>query len=112
MARRSRRGSRVGGLAKRRRRSIIATLFVLLALAVVFGSFGWLAITKLLSPFKPGSTQHILVTVPEGSTSKEIAQILTEKKVVRSQAAFLLAMRLVGGGGKIRADRYDLSPGI
>jgi UPF0755 protein len=87
-------------------------LFVLLALAVVFGSFGWLTLTRLLSPFKPGSTQHILVTIPKGATSKEIAQILTDKKVVRSPAAFELAMRLAGGGGKIRADRYDLSPGM
>jgi len=99
-------------LAKRRRRSIIATLFVLLAMAVVFGAFGWLAIAKLLSPFKPGSTAHILVTVPRGVTPREIGEILTQKKVVRSPSAFLLAMRLAGGGGEIRADRYDLSPGM
>lgn len=110
--RRSRKESRLAGINRRRRRGIIAILIVALGIVVALGGFGWLALSRLMSPYKPGSTEHVLVTIPRGAPPRMVAHILTKDGVVRSPAAFLVALRLVGGAGRIKADRYDLSPGM
>lgn len=112
MARRTRKQSRLAGLNRRRRRGIIAILVATLGIVVALGGFGWLALSKLMSPFKPGSTEHVLVAIPRGATPRMVARILAKDEVVRSPSAFLVALRLVGGAGRIRADKYDLSPGM
>ena len=110
--RRTRKQSRLAGINRRRRRGIIAILIVLLGIVVALGGFGWLALSKLMLPYKPGSTEHVLVTIPHGATPRMVGKILADDKVVRSPGAFLVALRLEGGAGRIRADRYDLSPGM
>lgn len=112
MARRNRKQSRLAGLNRRRRRGIIAILIVALGIVVALGGFGWLTLSKLMSPYKPGSTELVAITIPRGASPSAIAQILAKKKVIRSPAAFTIALRLAGNARKIRAGHYELSPGM
>lgn len=88
----------------RRRRFIIAfviplSLFLLLATIV--------GLSFLPASFNP---QSLLVTIPRGSSPKEIAGLLKKKRLIRSSFAFLFLVRLMGEEKNLKAGDYLLSP--
>ena len=61
---------------------------------------------------EPASEQgeRITVEVVSGTNDSEIGQLLFDKGVIKSQLAFLYAVRQAGRSGDLQAGVYDLSP--
>ena len=58
------------------------------------------------------STQRINVTIASGSSSKEIAQLLAEKGLIRSQLAFLRYAKKSGKAASLQAGTFVLQPSM
>ena len=91
-----------------RRRRIAA-----LALALI----GILAAWFLVAFFQPFAGDgegegSVLVEIPEGSDTGEIAKILDEQGVISSASLFQLRLRLSGETDSIQADSYQLASGM
>lgn len=58
--------------------------------------------------FAPPSNfpRNEIVSIPLGSTSRDVGELLAEKHVVRSVGAFMLSAELLGGSGGLRAGDY------
>ena len=56
--------------------------------------------------------QRITVEVVLGANDSEIGQLLFDKGVIKSQLAFLYAVRQAGRSGDLQAGVYDLSPSL
>lgn len=57
-----------------------------------------------------GSGNRITIEVVGGSTDAQIAQLLVEKGLVKSQLVFLYAVKQANRSGDLQAGVYDLSP--
>jgi UPF0755 protein len=55
---------------------------------------------------------RITIEVAGGSTDSQIAQLLVEKGLVKSQLVFLYAVKQAGRSGDLQAGVYDLSPSL
>lgn len=91
-------------------------LGLVLAVAVVLaaGAAGWLYHTYLnaLEPPRPGSSETVVVRVPGGASTTEIAVLLHRRGLIRHPLAFRVLARLEGRDGRLRAGVYRLSPGM
>ncbi len=89
-----------------------AWLVVALLLAVAVGG----ALMMTTSALSPVSTDKhaptVLVTIPAGADAKTIGALLARKRLVRRGLGFVLAARLEGVAGKMKAGRYELSPAM
>lgn len=56
--------------------------------------------------------QRITVEVVLGANDAEIGQLLFDKSVIKSQLAFLYAVKQAGRSGDLQAGVYDLSPSL
>jgi UPF0755 protein len=91
-----------------RRRRIIALGVTLIGLLFV-----WFLVS-LFQPFAgdgEGNGQ-VIVTIPEGATADEIADILTENDVVTNGTLFQLRLRLAGKTESVGAGRFVLASGM
>jgi UPF0755 protein len=91
-----------------RRRRIIALGVTLVGLLFV-----WFLVA-LFQPFAgdgEGNGQ-VIVTIPEGATAGEIADILTENDVVTNGTLFQLRLRLAGKTESVGAGRFVLASGM
>jgi UPF0755 protein len=89
---RRRRAGRLGGLA----------LILVLAAA---GLAAW-------SYAGPGpASKPVDVVLPKGGGVRKIAGALSDAGVIRSQTVFMLAARLTGAAGRLKAGEYEFSPG-
>jgi UPF0755 protein len=82
------------------------------ALAVLFlivTSLVQLNYIRQLQPMVPGEKKQIAVTIPESSNARQIAVLLEQKKLVRSQSAFLTYARRKHLDGQLKAGNYRLS---
>jgi UPF0755 protein len=59
-----------------------------------------------------GDGTRITIEVAGGSTDAQIAQLLVEKGLVKSQLVFLYAVKQAGRSGELAAGVYDLSPSL
>ena len=84
------------------------------AVVVAAGAAGWLYRTYLhaLEPPRPGSSQAVVVRVPRGASTAEIATLLHRQGLIRDPLAFRILARLEGRDGQLRAGVYRLSPGM
>ncbi|MFZ1301347.1 MAG: endolytic transglycosylase MltG [Candidatus Microsaccharimonas sp.] len=87
---------------------IIAASVVVLGLAIFAALFIWYQVE--LSPVDSSNTSKTVIEVEPASTPKAIAELLEEKGVIRSSAAFLLYTRLEGVQNQLQAGSYRLSP--
>lgn len=85
-------------------------LAFLLALITAGGAF-FLVWNSASGPAGDLASEPVTVTIPEGASLSEIAQILEDQGVVRSALAFTTAARIDGRGGSIQAGEYVLAPG-
>jgi UPF0755 protein len=97
-----RRRTAVGGHGPRWGRLI--ALGVLLA--IVLG-LAWFA-NSLFQPFKGDGGDAVRVTIPQGSSLSQIADILEEEGVVEDGGFFQLRARLTGHSGDLRPGSYEL----
>jgi UPF0755 protein len=90
-----------------------ATAFVVLigvALGILFLIFGNLWLQTHLGPVGPGAES--IVRVPEHSGSRGVARLLKEKRLIRNDLAFRIALRQWGLSDKLKAGYYRLSPAM
>ncbi len=78
---------------------------VLGVLCLIFGNL-WLQAN--LRPVGPGAES--IVRVPEHSGSRGVARLLREKRLIRNDLAFRIALREWGLSGQLKAGYYRLSP--
>jgi UPF0755 protein len=91
--------------AYRRRR------FLALALVLVGGLAAWFLIALFQPPpFDPGDgSGQAIVTVPEGATASDVADLLTADDVVSNGTLFKLRLKLSGDSDNILPGRYVLA---
>jgi UPF0755 protein len=92
-----------------RRRRILA-----LALLLVGALFAWFLIAFFQPPpFDPGKgSGQVIVTVPEGATASEVADLLSKDDVVSNGTLFEWRLKLAGETGNILPGRYVLAHGM
>jgi peptidoglycan lytic transglycosylase G len=97
---------RGGPPGRYRRRRILA-----LGLLFVGILFAWFLVALFQPPpFDPGDgTGTVAVTIPEGASAGEIADILTENDVVSNSTLFKLRLQLAGKTDEVQASRYVLA---
>ena len=75
-------------------------------LAIVLG-LAWFA-NSLFQPFKGDGGDAVRVTIPQGSSLSQIADILEEEGVVEDAGFFQLRARITGHSGDLRPGSYEL----
>lgn len=92
-----------------RRRQILALALVLVGVLVA-----WFLIALFQPPpFDPGNgSGEAIVTVPEGATAGEVADLLSKNDVVSNGTLFKLRLKLAGDSDKILPGRYVLAHGM
>jgi uncharacterized YceG family protein len=89
-----------------RRRGPGRLIALAVLLAIVFG-IAWFA-NSLFQPFKGDGGEQVSVTIPQGSSLSQIADILEKEGVVEDAAFFQLRARLTGHSGDLRPGSYEL----
>jgi UPF0755 protein len=93
------------GVRKTRRRwtrRLLAVVAILLLAAIAVFA------VMLYQPFHGKGYDAVVVTIPPGSSSRDIGDLLAEKGVVDSGFFFAVRTRLGGDRGKLRAGTYTL----
>jgi UPF0755 protein len=108
------RRSGVLGGHKPRRRTYRRRRILALALVLVGALIAWFLIAFFQPPpFDPGEgSGEAIVTVPEGATAGEVADLLTENDVVSNGTLFEWRLKLAGETGNILPGRYVLAHGM
>lgn len=88
--------------------SIIASFILLL---VLFGVIGYQYVTTSLEPLDREDKTELVVEIPTGSSSKDIARILQDKGVIKSAIVFSYYIRLNNETG-FQAGDYEFSPSM
>jgi UPF0755 protein len=85
--------------------------FFALALVLVGALLAWFLIALFQPPpFDPGDgSGEAIVTVPEGATASEVADLLSENDVVSNSTLFQWRLKLAGESDKILPGRYVLA---
>jgi UPF0755 protein len=84
---------------------------IILTLVVVVVFMGYRYVKTAMGPVDSGSKETVTVTIPVGSTNKEIATILADKKVIKSAMVFdyyIKSHNLTG----FQAGEYTLKPSM
>ena len=66
-------------------------------------------LSKAAKPFNDNSKDSIAVTIPSGSSTGKIADILASNKIIDSASNFKLLSKIGGNDGKFKAGTYSLS---
>lgn len=82
--------------------------FFILLIVAFAGTFGWYRWS--LMPVDSQSNQRIVVGIDSGSSTKKIAAILHEKKLIRSALAFRIYTRLHQVSGGLQAGKFVVEP--
>jgi UPF0755 protein len=105
--------SRDGGEPRppRRSRTYRRRRFLALALVLVGGLVAWFLIAFFQPPpFDPGDgSGEAIVTVPEGASASDVADLLTQNDVVSNGTLFEWRLKLDGKTDKILPGRYVLA---
>jgi uncharacterized YceG family protein len=96
-----------GGPARARRRPAGRLVAVGAILLVALG-IGWFLVS-LFQPFKDDGQGEVRVTIPQGASLGEIADLLESKGVVSSSSFFQLRARLAGRSGDLKPGNYTLA---
>jgi UPF0755 protein len=83
-------------------------LVALAALVLVVLGIGWFGIS-LFQPFKGDGEGEVRVTIPQGASLGEIADLLETKGAVSSSSFFQLRARLAGRSGNLKPGNYTLA---
>jgi UPF0755 protein len=94
------------GVPSKSRRRWARRLFVLIALLLLAGVAVFAVL--LFQPFHSKGYDAVVVTIPPGSSTGDIGDILADKGIVDSGFFFEIRARLGGDRGKLRAGTYTL----
>ena len=93
---------------KRRRRRAPGRIIALGVLLLIVAGIAWFA-NALFQPFKDdGGGERVRVTIPQGSSLSQIADILEQQGVVEDAGFFQLRARLAGHTADLRPGAYEL----
>lgn len=83
-------------------------------LTAVVLACGYLGSQWLLAPLADPPVEPIVhsVAVPEGASLQEVAALLEERGLIRSQTGFRILGKLTGADRRIRPGEYALHPGL
>jgi len=88
--------------------TVVGSMIVVFAVATIAG-FSWYQ--QALSPVSANkNAAKISIVIERGSTPAQIADVLAEKKLIRSTFAFKTYTRLSGDINRLQAGLYRLSP--
>ncbi len=93
--------------AERRRPRVGRWVAALLAL-VALGAAAWFALSLFQPLHGDGESPRVELTIPQGATLGEIADLLEQNGVIRSAGFFELRARLAGRSGELRPGRYEM----
>ncbi len=107
----SRRSSRVSKRVRKRRRSLVFLIILVMFAAVVY--FAVQAVQPLLAGFQtpdyPGpGTGTVEFVVPDGATGRSIANELKSEDIVASEGAFLDALKEVQGAAALQPGTFEM----
>jgi UPF0755 protein len=91
-----------------RRRLRVGRLVAVAALLIVFVAAGRFLI-GLFQPFTGDGEGRVSVTIPQGASLGEIADVLEQEGVVSSSTFFQLRARLAGRSDELKPGRYELA---
>ncbi|WP_127848705.1 endolytic transglycosylase MltG [Lacticaseibacillus hulanensis] len=84
---------------------------IILTLIVVIVFMGFRYVKSAMGPANPDSKAQVTVTIPVGSTNKQIAAILADKKVIKSAMVFNYYIKSHNLTG-FQAGEYTLKPSM
>ena len=97
---------------RNKRRFVIFILIMSLLVALLSVAIFTIWLSKGSKPFDPGNTETMLVTIPRGTSTSGIGEILESKGLISNSTVFRLKTKFAGHDGKYRAGEYYLSPGM
>ncbi len=100
---------------KKRRRDKRIRLGMFLIIAVIVGllSFGMSKNFMMASAEEPVLTgETVIVTIPEGASTADIADILKENKLIKSAFSFRLSSKMNGFDGTYQQGIYEVDKGL
>lgn len=104
--RKRRRKRRMGGFVK-------VLIILLVALLIGFLAFRFMK-NMMSSEEEPVNLtgQTVTITIPEGATTREIARILKENKLIKNEFLFRLSSKMDGFDGKYQQGTYEVDTGL
>ena len=95
------------------KKRLLVTAVIIIGIIIIAVSAGYsLYAGKESKPVDPGSREYISITIPSGTGTEGIAQILKENNLINNLGVFKLQSRSRGYDGKYKAGQYSLSPGM
>jgi UPF0755 protein len=90
-----------------RRRRGLGRVVALGVFVLIVAGIAWFA-NALFQPFKGDGGEKVRVTIPQGSSLSQIADILEQNGVVEDAGFFQLRARITGHSGDLRPGSYEL----
>lgn len=96
------------------KKNILRALLILAALFLVAAAGLYFAAQSLLEPVDPGAGEadNVIVTVPQGSSTAQIAVILEEEQLVHNALFLRLYLRQTDPDAVLQAGDYKLNPAM
>jgi UPF0755 protein len=85
---------------RNKRRFIIFILIMSLLVALLSAAIFTIWLSKGSKPFDPGNTETMLVTIPRGTSTSGIGEILESKGLISSSTLFRLKTKFAAHDGK------------
>lgn len=97
---------------KNRRRLLISIIIIIGIIIIAVAAMYTLYMGNESKPAEPGSKEYVTVTIPTGTGTSGIANILDQNKIIDNTGVFKLLSKSKGYDGKFKAGQYSLSPGM
>ncbi len=95
-----------------KRRLLISIIILLGIVIITIAAVYTLYMGKESKPVQPGSKEYVTITIPTGTGTEGIANILDENSIIDNTGVFKLLSKSKGYDGKFKAGQYSLSPGM
>lgn len=86
---------------------VISTIVVLLTIGI-FSVYSY--VTSALKPVDPDSDEIVVISIPLGSSTSQIANILEENNLIKDSRIFKLYLKFKNEASFQAGDNYELSP--
>jgi UPF0755 protein len=97
-------------LKKKRKRPLLWIIGGIIVFLVILAASGFAWYKTSLTSVNSSDKSRIRVEITSGSSPAQIARLLEEKKLIRSQFAFDIYTRITGKRSTLQAGTYNLSP--